>query len=133
MGPLQDPILRPYDPEALEAALKNKKDDFIGKQALYSRQSSPQRVLVGLHVDATDCVANDPVFVGRQQVGVVTSACRSPILRKTIAMCRMDVSCSGIGTPVEVGKLDGRMKRLPATVVKMPFYDPEKLKPRGKA
>ena len=32
---------------------------------------------------------------------------------------------------VEVGKLDGHQKRIPATVVRFPFYDPDKTKPRS--
>ena len=34
-------------------------------------------------------------------------------------------------TKVEIGKLDGLQKRLPATVVRFPFYDPEKTRPRS--
>ena len=35
------------------------------------------------------------------------------------------------GTEVEVGKLDGQQKRIPATVVAIPFYDPEKTRVRS--
>jgi aminomethyltransferase len=38
---------------------------------------------------------------------------------------------SNIGTQVEVGKLDGHIKRIPATVVNFPFYDPKKIRPRS--
>ena len=34
------------------------------------------------------------------------------------------------GTEVEVGKLDGKQKRLPAKVVPFPFYDPTKSRVR---
>ena len=30
-------------------------------------------------------------------------------------------------------RLDGHQKRIPATVVRFPFYDPEKKRPRGLA
>jgi len=69
--------------------------------------------------------------VGRAQVGTVTSGTRSPILKKNITLCRMDIAYAGLGTEVEVGKLDGQQKRIPAVVVRFPFYDPEKLKPRS--
>jgi len=36
-----------------------------------------------------------------------------------------------IGAEVEVGKLDGHQKRIPATVVGFPFYDPEKKRVRS--
>ncbi|MGH2859735.1 MAG: glycine cleavage T C-terminal barrel domain-containing protein, partial [Solirubrobacteraceae bacterium] len=71
----------------------------------------------------------DEVYVERRRVGVVTSATRSPILRKSIALCRMAVQCAGAGTAVEVGKLDGLQKRIPARVVPIPFYDPDKRRP----
>jgi aminomethyltransferase len=62
---------------------------------------------------------------------VITSGTRSPILNKTIALARIDIAQSGIGTEVEVGKLDGQQKRLPARVVRFPHYDPEKTRVRG--
>ncbi len=37
------------------------------------------------------------------------------------------------GTALEVGKLDGLQKRIPATVVRFPFYDADKTRPRGVA
>jgi aminomethyltransferase len=43
----------------------------------------------------------------------------------------MAVQYAEPGTRVEVGKLDGHQKRIPATVVRIPFYDPEKKRPRS--
>ena len=74
---------------------------------------------------------SDGVYVGRSQVGVVTSGTRSPVLSMNIALCRMAVEYSGIGTEVEAGKLDGHQKRILATVVRFPFYDPTKKLPRS--
>jgi aminomethyltransferase len=71
------------------------------------------------------------VHIGRAQVGVVTSGMRSPILGKTIALARVDVLNSEIGTEVEIGKLDGLQKRLPARIVKFAHYDPDKTRPRS--
>jgi aminomethyltransferase len=68
----------------------------------------------------------DPIFVGRAQVGHITSATRSPLLKKTIAFARVDVTHGVAGTELEVGRLDGMQKRLKATVVPIPFYDPKK-------
>ena len=56
---------------------------------------------------------------------------RSPLLNKTIALCRMATRYSELGTDVEVGKLDGLQKRIAAKVVRFPFYDPEKTRPRS--
>lgn len=112
--------------------LKTKPDDFVGRDALIERKAHPQRVLVGLRLDGNDVAAHgDCVHIGRTQVGVVTSGVRSPILRASIALCRIAVQHSAAGTAVEVGKLDGHRKRLPANVVPIPFYDPEKTRPRS--
>ena len=111
--------------------LKTKQDDFIGRDALVKRKADPQRVLVGLELNGDELAANgDCVNIGRHQVGEVTSAVRSPILRKNLALCRIAVEYSEIGTDVEVGKLDGKQKRLPARVVPFPFYDPTKSRVR---
>ena len=97
-----------------------------------SRKENPQRKLVGLELEGNEPGAHgDCVHIGRGQVGVITSGMRSPILRKNIALCRIDVTHAEIGTEVQIGKLDGHQKRIPAQVVKFPFYDPEKLKPRS--
>ena len=72
------------------------------------------------------------VYVGRQRVGVVTSGTRSPILQEERrALPRLAVQFRELGTEVEVGKLDGLQKRIPATVVRFPFYDPDKTRPRA--
>jgi aminomethyltransferase len=111
--------------------LKTKEDDFIGKAALLKRKENPQRVLVGLELAGDELAANgDCVDIGRNQVGEITSAVRSPILRKNLALCRIQVEHSELGTEVEVGKLDGKQKRLPAKVVGFPFYDPTKSRVR---
>ena len=105
-------------------ALKTKEDDFVGRAALERRKASPQRTLVGLELAGNEPAAHgDCVHVGRSQVGVITSGTRSPLLRTNIALCRMAVEYSEIGTEVDVGKLDGHRKRIPATVG--PFYDPD--------
>jgi aminomethyltransferase len=112
--------------------LKTKEDDFVGRAALERRKAAPQRVLVGLELEGNEIAAHgDCVHEGRSQVGVITSGTRSPILRKNIALCRMAVEYAEIGTTVDVAKLDGHRKRIPAQVVRFPFYDPEKTRPRS--
>ena len=111
--------------------LKTKQDDFIGKDSLIKRKENPQRVLVGLELNGDEVATNgDCVNIGRNRVGEITSAVRSPILRKNVALCRIQVEHSEPGTEVEVGKLDGKQKRLPARVVPFPFYDPTKSRVR---
>jgi len=112
-------------------ALKTKPDDFIGREALVERKAHPQRQLVGLEIAAREDVGNgDSIHIGRAQIGEVTSAMRSPVLKANIALARVNVTHAAINTEVEIGKLDGQQKRLPARIVRFPHYDPEKKRPR---
>jgi glycine cleavage system T protein (aminomethyltransferase) len=112
-------------------ALQNE-EDFVGRDALLERKEHPQRKLVGLELEGNETAGHgDEVYVDRRRVGVITSGTRSPTLRKSIALCRMAVQYAELNTEVEVGKLDGLQKRLPARVVRVPFYDPEKTRPRS--
>jgi aminomethyltransferase len=109
-----------------------KTEDFVGKEALERRRASPQRVLVGLEIAGNEAPSHgDPIFIGRANVGLVTSATRSPILKSTIALARLESVHAALGTEVEVGRLDGYQKRLAARVVRFPFYDPEKTRVRA--
>lgn len=112
--------------------LATKKDDFIGRAALDKRKAHPQRKLVGLELTGQQPAAHgDAVYIGKNQAGVITSGMLSPILRKNIALCRVDIEHSKLATQLEVGKLDGQQKRISCEVVKFPHYDPGKERVRG--
>ncbi|MFO1174429.1 MAG: DUF1989 domain-containing protein [Paracoccaceae bacterium] len=112
--------------------LKSKADDFVGREALVRRKDHPSRKFVGLVIDGNVTVGHgDCVHVGRAQVGEVTSAMRSPLLGQNIALARIDLAHAEPGTAVEVGKLDGHQKRLPATIVTLSHYDPKKTRPQS--
>ncbi len=112
--------------------LKSKTDDFIGRDALIRRKENPMHRFVGLDIDANvDVGHGDAIHLGRAQIGVVTSSVRSPILGRNIALARVDVAHAAFGTEVEIGKLDGQQKRLPAKVVPLSHYDPKKTRPQS--
>ena len=112
--------------------LKTKTEDFIGKESLIKRKENPQRKLVGLELISKEKANHgDCVHIGRSQVGIVTSGCISPKLNKNIALCRIDVEHSELGTEVEVGKIDGEQKRISAKIVGFPHYDPQKTRVRA--
>jgi len=112
--------------------LASKPDDFVGREALIRRKAHPTRRFVGLEIDAAVEVGHgDPLQIGRARVGLVTSAVRSPLLGRTIALARVDVAHAEVGTALEVGKLDGQQKRLPAVIVPLSHYDPKKTRPQG--
>lgn len=112
--------------------LKSKQDDFIGRAALEKRKASPHRKLVGLElVGGIVPSPGDCLRMGKAQVGEITSAMKSPVLGKVIALGRIAESHSEIGTSVDVGQLDGHQKRLQAKVVPFPHFDPTKERVKG--
>ncbi len=118
--------------------LKTKERAFVGREALLRNAGSPRSQLVGLVITGQDCPNHgDPVFRGRTQVGTVTSACRSPQLGQPVAMARIAIEALEASTEesrqaaFEIGQLDGRLKRLAAQQVPLPFYDPQKQRPRS--
>ena len=113
---------------------KNKADEYVGSDALARRRANPTRKLVGLEIEAADpFVLGDPVVAGGEAVGMVTSGTRSPVLDKNIALARVGVAASELGTRVEVERAgdDAGGDRAGATVVRFPFYDPDKIRPRS--
>ena len=122
--------------DALEAglgfAVDLSKSDFIGKQALARNGAATRKALVGLK-----CICDDvplhgaPVLQGERQVGIVTSAVRSPKFECAIAFARVAIEHAEIGAKLEVGQLDGRMKRLEATVTEIPFFDAKRERARA--
>ncbi|MEL7464695.1 MAG: DUF1989 domain-containing protein [Pseudomonadota bacterium] len=124
------------DCDAIESglgfAVDFKKESFIGRDALERNAAAPRRKLVGLRFSGAEHPAHgDGVFVGREQVGVITSACFSPQLGHAIAMARIAVENAEESGELEVGKLDGHMKRLPCIVTSIPFIDPKREKARA--
>ncbi|SCZ51435.1 aminomethyltransferase [Epibacterium ulvae] len=113
-------------------AVDLRKESFRGKDALERNASNPRCVLKGLLFDCDDVPHHGaPLYVGERQVGQITSATRSPSLECAIAMARVLVEHAKNGTVLEVGLLDGRMKRLNATVTDIPFIDPQRKRARA--
>ncbi len=122
--------------DALEAglgfAVDFRKEQFRGREALARNAKDPRRVLTGLIFDQDDVPAHGAhVYLGERPVGVITSATRSPSLEVAIAMARLSVEHSEPGTKLEVGQMDGHMKKLSATVTNVPFIDPTRARARA--
>ncbi len=121
----------PYE-AGIGFAVSDRNEAFIGSEALKRRNQNPHQKLVGLNITGGDPVAHgDCVHIGRAQIGVVTSAVRSPILGRSIALARVDAHYAATGTQVEIAKLDGIQKRLAAEIVDFPHYDPQKTRVRA--
>jgi aminomethyltransferase len=100
----------------------DKPDGFVGQEALAAlRARGPARRLAGLYVE--EGIARAGAAVGREGVegetGVVTSGTFSPTLNRAVALALVPAAWA---TPGERLWVAVRGRRLPATVVKLPFY-----------
>ena len=114
----------------LEFAVKMDKPDFVGKPALEKARSVPPgRVLRCLTVDdsRSQVLGREPVFVGGEPVGYVTSAAYGYSIGRPIAYAWLPAQL-GEGAAVEIGYFEGR---LPATVSPEPLVDPGMERLRG--
>ncbi len=105
----------PLNEVDLGFAIKMNKENFIGKQALVSHEQEYERVGARL-VDRGIAREHYPVYLGDEQVGMVTSGMHSPTLGYPIAMLRIK---KGLREGLTV---DVRGKRLRLEIVPLPFY-----------
>lgn len=109
----------------LEAVLgrfvKLDKAGFIGREALLAqKEAGLMRKRVGLELlDRGIAREGATVLAGEQAVGHVTSGTMAPWLNRTIAMALVPPAMAAEGTELQV---DVRGRRIPAKVVKLPFY-----------
>ena len=116
----------------LGIAVDLRKNDFIGRTALERNSRDPRRLLKGILLDCDDVpLSGAPVYTDERQIGVITSAARSPLFERTVAMARLAVEFAEDGTALEIGQLDGHMKRVSATVAAVPLVDAKREKARA--
>ena len=109
------------------------KPEQVGGPALERLRVSLPRVAVGLSLEGSevapvgDCVyAPGDLF----PAGRITSATFSPILDRSIALAQVFPEYSAPGTVLEVGFVDGLVRRKSASVGPMAAYDPKKRRVR---
>jgi aminomethyltransferase len=101
------------------------KPDFIGKKALQSKKGRERSFISGLEVASDRAIEPlSKITVNGKQVGTVTSTTFSNHLMKSIAMAQIEPAYAKLGTQVVIQD-NGEW---PAVVVKMPFYDPLRLR-----
>jgi aminomethyltransferase len=95
--------------------------DFLGRERLAQQQTQgTDRKLVGFTIDERALPRHGyPVWYGDVNVGQVTSGCMSPTLGAPIGTCYLPTAAAVPGTSFEV---EIRGRRLPARVVRLPFY-----------
>jgi aminomethyltransferase len=131
-----DPETNPFE-AGLDNVVDLDKPDFIGKEALLEiKEKGVSQKIVGLKMGGKPQLWYNPDFwlvkdaTGQKDVGYVTRAFYSPKLGTNIAHAMVLIEHATIGTALTVAKPeeDGLV---PATIVKRPFYDPEKKTPLG--
>ncbi len=109
----------------LEASLgwlvKLKKGDFVGRDALVAqKEQGLKRKLVGFTTSERSFPRHGyPVFAKGKSSGEVRSGTMSPTLGIPIGTAYVPPDSAAEGSPLEI---EIRGKRVPASVVKMPFY-----------
>jgi aminomethyltransferase len=101
--------------------VKLKKGDFVGRDALVAlKERGTERKLVGFTIGERAFPRHGyAVYLNGEEVGTVLSGTVSPSLGIPIGTCYLPKAAAVEGTEFEV---EIRGKRLPATVVKTPFY-----------
>ena len=102
--------------------------NFIGKDALRKiKNNGIKRKQVGVVIDCDPLKGPNTTFwkitKDDKVIGKVTSAIYSPRLKKNIALAMVSVDQSKIGVNLNVDVLSKKVK---ATIVEKPFYDPKK-------
>jgi aminomethyltransferase len=101
--------------------VKLKKGEFVGSPVLNEQKASGvKKKLVGFTMPEKNIARHGyPVFVNNEPSGVVCSGTMSPTLGIPIGTCYVPAASASEGSTFEV---EIRGKRVPATVVKPPFY-----------
>jgi len=102
------------------------KAPYRAQKALMAKKANPPATrLIGLRFGGDEVpLIGDAVLAGGKRIGSVTSATGAPSLGYPIAIAMIhDPAYEGLGTRLEV---DFSRRPVPAEVVAMPFFDPER-------
>lgn len=102
--------------------IKYNKIDFVGREAALN-QNDETIQLIYLMVEATDSDVrgNEPVFSGKQCIGITTSGAYGHTAEKSLAFAYVDPKFAKAGTVVDIMLLGERHQ---AEVLSEPAYDP---------
>jgi aminomethyltransferase len=94
--------------------------DWEGMEKLFAAAGLPPQI-PGMAVRGSL-----PIYQGSQQVGYASTSTWSPVLKKYIALAHLQRPWFEAGTRVTMEvTVEHQRKQAPATVVKLPFYEPE--------
>jgi len=129
-------------------AVARSKGPFVGQAALEAERARPPAWrFVGLSVDWASLErlfaevglpprlpniawrTSVPVYAYGRQVGYATSGCWSPLLKQSLALAHVEAEHARPGTLLDIEvTVEHRRKKASATVVELPFFDPERKK-----
>ena len=127
-------------------AVKIKKEDFIGKNALIEENNAEscwkfrgieiqwtslekkyKKVGLPPELPRTACRTSTPLYYKKQQVGYATSGCWSPILKRYIALAHIQTDYADIGSCLDFEiKIEHIRQLTPAIIVDTPFFNPQR-------
>ena len=107
--------------DSLRLEMKMKKGEFVGRDALERQRAAglPRKLVGFTTAERTFPRHGYPVFYDGAPSGIVCSGTVSPSLNTPIGTCYLPAAAAKEGTTFEI---EIRGKRVPATVVKLPFY-----------
>jgi glycine cleavage system T protein len=111
-------------------AVRMKKGDFIGREALEKAKPALKRKLCAMVFDdpSVALMGKEPIFDGERVLGYVTSANYGYSVRQSIAYGYLPIENAAEGSKVEVYFFG---ERHTATVTKEPLFDPENVRLKG--
>ena len=124
-----DSSMNPYE-AGLGSLVDLDKDDFIGKKSLEAYNSKDKKRLFGLISDNPLKYKSDVYLSDDKSVGYLPASTWSPTLKKFIAYVRFNYSDNWTKEKVKATSQDDNL--VECEVVELPFYDKDKLIPRGK-
>ena len=124
-----DMSVNPYE-AGLGALVDLDKPDFIGKNALISLSKKPGKKLFGIIADNSFQYKAEVFSENGERVGFLPASTWSPTLQKFIGYVRFDYADDWKNYSIKANSDDG--ERVDCEIIDLPFYDKEKLIPRGK-
>ena len=124
-----DSSMNPYE-AGLGSLVDLDKDDFIGKKSLEAYNQKDLKRLFGLISDNPLKYKSDVYLPDDKSVGYLPASTWSPTLNKFIAYVRFNYSDNWTKEKVKATSQEDNL--VECEVVELPFYDKDKLIPRGK-
>lgn len=106
------------------------KTGFRGAEQHFLLKGKERFKIFGVHIEGDKAAeSGDELFANGKKVGTITYGMYSPILKKSLAMARIETPFAKQGTPLEVRGKNVKAKGIAHT---LPFYDPEKTRRTAK-